>query len=70
MVAGLLTYEYEFNGFVHRKFIKPTVGEPYVIPFGGLNEDYEYKVQILGPDGEKITLAGFDCFTFKLTPLV
>jgi len=68
--AAVLTYVYEFNGSIHQKKVKPTIGQPVVIPFEGLNEDYQYKVEIYDADGEIVEVDGQTCWTFRLKTIV
>jgi hypothetical protein len=72
--TGIATLNTFFNGNTIVQSFPVTEGEPVVIPMDGLNENYEYNIQLKDAAGEVITLVfgspeeNYDCFKIKLTP--
>lgn len=70
--AGTATLNTNFNGVLVTQSFEVEVGDEITVPMSGLNENYEYSIQILNSSGEVIELtfgdATYDCFTVKLMP--
>jgi len=72
--TGTATLNTFFNGNTIVQSFPVTEGETVVIPMDGLNENYEYNIQLKDSAGEVITLVfgspeeNYDCFKIKLTP--
>lgn len=72
--TGTATLNTFFNGTVITQSFDVTVDEPIVVPMDGLNENYEYNIQLMDSDGEVIVLTfgspseEYDCFKIKLLP--
>lgn len=72
--TGTATLNTFFNGTVITQSFDVAIDEPIVVPMAGLNENYEYNIQLMDSDGEVITLTfgspsqEYDCFSVKLMP--
>lgn len=72
--TGTATLNTNFNGVMVSQSFEVTTGEPITVPMAGLNEDYEYNIQLRNEEGEVITLSigspsvDYDCFSVKLMP--
>jgi hypothetical protein len=72
--TGVATLNTQFNGIVVTQSFDVTEGDPITVPMDGLNENYEYNIQLRDEDGEIIELTfgspseNYDCFKIKTQP--
>lgn len=70
--TGTMTLKTIFNGTSVVQTFEVTNGEEIAVPLDGLNENYEFDIQLLGEDGELFSLEypseTYDCVKIKVMP--